>query len=668
MRPIDIRKLTKRDTVDTDYRLTIDKDNNQCLTKQPDKSLTEDEIKALPVRDAEVTDKRLTLDSANNFVMTNQPDNSAIGTAASKDTGTLPTQVPLNSDLGTSATKDVGTLSGQVPTNGDLGTSSVVNVGTGQDQIETNALKDFKSFDSLTSAIAYVTANPDNIKTLQTASRRSEAECISLVIPYPDGGAADYVVGTSFGTDDGGSIIDAGTKQLKLSPPPVVVASHFSGQYLPAIIYCASQNLIFSAMDIDTDLEIKVPSDFSTLQDAVNSAYTIDTRSGQIINIKIDSGFSPVSGVLTIEGDYSNIKITSADAIVSLAPTFTGDFIKGLNSTMPTLSCLVNAGGYCENGYYAEDGSTGTVTLGAGVTFAGFHGLYANSSSRVVANGTIFTDCSQAAPLYSGILSWGSKIDAYGADVSRSLYYGAQSAATGTLYFRDGIADGCARHNIRATNGAITIARGASAKNGGVSGVRSFDMGMVHATDIDVSGSVTGIWCENSSTVNAENVTGNGCTGNFIYCNDMSKVNANNATATLSVGFNLRVDNSSEVVAVGATLSTTGNSVVRADNGAVVNITSSITSHVGANAMFDIQTSSKVIANGVTSAAAAARLATVFNGSEFQFKGGAATFNTPDGINCSNGSLCNVVGSNILSTDVTGMLFNTLYSRGICYG
>ena len=136
MRPIDIRKLTKRETVDTDYRLTIDENNNECLTRQPDALV--------------------------------------LGTAASKD------------------------------------------VGLGQDEIETNALKDFKSFDSLTSAIAYVTANPDNIKRLDTASYRNEAECLALSINYPDGGDASYVVVASgTGADDGGSFIDAGTKQLK---------------------------------------------------------------------------------------------------------------------------------------------------------------------------------------------------------------------------------------------------------------------------------------------------------------------------------------------------------------------------------------------------------------------------------------------------------------------
>ncbi len=91
------------------------------------------------------------------------------------------------------------------------------DIGTGQDQIETNALRDFKSFDSLTSAITYVAANPDNIKRLDTVSRRNEIECLELGIAYPDAGGASYVVGIGLGTTDGGSIINAGSAQLKLN-------------------------------------------------------------------------------------------------------------------------------------------------------------------------------------------------------------------------------------------------------------------------------------------------------------------------------------------------------------------------------------------------------------------------------------------------------------------
>lgn len=54
------------------------------------------DITKLTSRDALVTDKRVSLDANNNLINTKQPDNSAIGTAASKDHGTAANQVPLN--------------------------------------------------------------------------------------------------------------------------------------------------------------------------------------------------------------------------------------------------------------------------------------------------------------------------------------------------------------------------------------------------------------------------------------------------------------------------------------------------------------------------------------------------------------------------------------------
>lgn len=79
-----------------------------------------------------------------------------------------------------------------------------------------------RSFDSLTSAIAFVTANPTTIDRLTTASYRNEAECLALSIDYPDGGGADYIVAASgTGTPDGGSFINAGSVQLQLNTTKV---------------------------------------------------------------------------------------------------------------------------------------------------------------------------------------------------------------------------------------------------------------------------------------------------------------------------------------------------------------------------------------------------------------------------------------------------------------
>jgi len=97
------------------------------------------DIRKLVVRDAKVSDLRLSLDKDGNTILTRQPDNSAIGTAASRDTGTNPDEIPLNSDLGSAAYKTTGTGSGNVPLNSDLGSSSTVDTGTAPGQVPLNS-------------------------------------------------------------------------------------------------------------------------------------------------------------------------------------------------------------------------------------------------------------------------------------------------------------------------------------------------------------------------------------------------------------------------------------------------------------------------------------------------------------------------------------------------
>ena len=105
--------------------------------------------------------------------------------------------------FGDSASKDTGTAAGQVPLNSDLKRPAKY-------QLE---------FEGVSAAVAAVSANPANYPLntgIKTLSYQTKVECEALAINYPDGGGADYVVGTGFGVADGGSIIDAGSKQLKL--------------------------------------------------------------------------------------------------------------------------------------------------------------------------------------------------------------------------------------------------------------------------------------------------------------------------------------------------------------------------------------------------------------------------------------------------------------------
>lgn len=104
-----------------------------------------------------------------------------------------------------------------LPDSANFGTAAVVDTGTAQDQIELNSQKTFKSFDSLTSAIAFVAASPSTIERLYTASHRARAECTALGIAYPDGGGVDYVIEDNDGKGASDGVWAAGSKQLKIS-------------------------------------------------------------------------------------------------------------------------------------------------------------------------------------------------------------------------------------------------------------------------------------------------------------------------------------------------------------------------------------------------------------------------------------------------------------------
>ena len=81
----------------------------------------------------------------------------------------------------------------------------------------TRSIKDdtTSTYKSLTDAVLDTELRISTVVT--TTSYRSEAECLGLSIDYPDGGGGDYIVVPSgTGVADGGSFIDAGSKQIKL--------------------------------------------------------------------------------------------------------------------------------------------------------------------------------------------------------------------------------------------------------------------------------------------------------------------------------------------------------------------------------------------------------------------------------------------------------------------
>ncbi len=143
----------------------------------------------------------------------------------------------------------------------------------------------------------------------------------------------------------------------------------------------------------NTSITVNVPSDFSTVQDAIDFYYNkVLFSSGAGVTINIESGHQPDTGVSVSNGDYSMFTITSDDAEVTVSPSWVGDRAMEVSYAIaPIWDILLNCDAVVNRGLWYTNGSTGLVLAGKGCRRTIERGLYLNSS-QVAANGCVFTD------------------------------------------------------------------------------------------------------------------------------------------------------------------------------------------------------------------------------------------------------------------------------------
>lgn len=419
------------------------------------------------------------------------------------------------------------------------------------------------------------------------------------------------------------------------------------------------------------DTEVKVPSDAATLQIAFDRITPLNSQCQ--ITVLIESGHEPLSGVSVSNGNYGQFVIESQDAEVTLSASFTGtNFIYGSNAVLPTLGCLINADTKCDNGYYADQGSSGVVLPNCGVKYVNQTGLYVDNGSRVTARSSDFTYASQGAgATASGILAWGSQIDAQLANVSNSGYYGAQAAAAGSLNFRQGTADNCVRHGIRATNGGFVNARSASAQNCLITGFRCYDGSVMHARNSNATGSDVGYWCEYSSLLNAQESTATDCRIGY-FAASSSTINCGDSVANNCSDNVIAASEGSKVNANSLAGSSNDSRAISANNGSFVNINNgnvSCSANIGTlGATLVAQGGSKISAHDGTFTSTNTSIATATEGSFLSIKDATITYDAgSNAVTFFNGSLVTVHGTGITDADISGTL-NTISSNGIVFG
>lgn len=318
---------------------------------------------------------------------------------------------------------------------------------------------------------------------------------------------------------------------------------------------------------------ILVPSQFSTLQAAVDYIATLD-RTNQTITIRMETGFAPTAGMTFDNGDFSSVRIEAVDALTTVHSSFTGNFITVNNGRGAVLACQVSMNNLGAVGYQINGGSSGTIAADCGVDYAGTIGLECTSGTAS-ASKTRFRYANT-----EGIrAAIGGVVRALGVDVrgSQSMGLWASRGAvlhcdpadegTGTervtnasncgvwgirvrrseLHARKAIVTGCLDTAIDVGDNARVVVQYADCSGATTEGLRVADGSIVDALGINVEGyGSAGIYCV-SASVYANNATArkdgtNDSSGDF-RVEKGGQIFAYDAEGGSRHGFNLRTPN-----------------------------------------------------------------------------------------------------------------------------
>lgn len=410
-------------------------------------------------------------------------------------------------------------------------------------------------------------------------------------------------------------------------------------------------------------ISVGIPSQCPSLQKALDLIVPLGFKN--TITLTIETGFLISEPTLLSNGDYSQFRIVSQSGTVGLSSLMPRlPIIKGINSRMPRLACLIDASGYGSDGIFLDNSSSMCIEANSGVTNAYSTGLLAQNGSIASARGSIFTYAARNGTTGAGITSWGGIIDATDADVGFSGYYGAQAAHGGTLVFERGKADDCFRYAIRGSDrGNIDFSDGV-ARRAGVYGLYSFQNSSINAPGAVVTDSKSAnVVATNGSSINFRGGTATGATktgtgatayGYNVYASGGSIIDCFNGILTGAAEYGVFSESGSSINAGGSDASNSGNRGYYAYRGSV------ISAPLGkANNCIDGfygDQGGRIDAHGA-SATGCTNAAVVANyGATLDITTATLTGSGVSGVRALNGSKLNVSGSNCrrgVSDDVT---------------
>lgn len=313
--------------------------------------------------------------------------------------------------------------------------------------------------------------------------------------------------------------------------------------------YAETNNL---ALIVSIDTTFRIPTDFTTLQAALDSVLRAENHVQATLNI--ESGHQLTKGLEVRNGDFGFFKITSTDATVSLSSGFQGVTITdpeyvvgnvlastndplfyGYDCVMPQLFCSIDMNNLYGEGYLVIN-SKGFIAENCGVINAGERGLNARNSQ-------IFANLAN----FSGANGTGMRCQL------------ASNVTAGGANFNN-----CCK-TIHQSDGAIYISRGCGVELRGATATNSGGWGLtvrrsiVSAREVNVSNAVgRGFSIESCSIVDLIETVADSVTGTGVWVREGSIASLQTAEITNSTSVDVKVDSGAKVVFNNLTETTSG--------------------------------------------------------------------------------------------------------------
>lgn len=517
-----------------------------------------------------------------------------------------------------------------------------------------------------------------------------------------------YVVGSLFTAATNGASSGTGAAAVART-----LANRFNdilnskdfGTITEAIAAAVNQSKIIR---VDASITVQIPTDAATLQIAIDRLLPANEKC--VITLNIATGHQPTSGISVYNGNYSQFRITSTDAEVTLNSSFgtSANFIYGQNARLPRLACLINANSKANYGYAAWGTSVGYVEENCGVKNTWGDGCRAYGGSTIYAYDTIWTGCAQNNITGSGIIAWGGTVFATGANVSNSMYYGAQAAHGGILVIDTGIANNCFRYNLRASDAGFISADGVTANYAGCApitnipypdtlaagyGIYAFNGSWIAARDASATNAKnSGVLASNGCTIHVRGATLTDCGAYGVYASPCSTVDATATNVSGAKTYGYYASGGSTISAESSTANNCGTGVIdaaayaeeasrinvdtltatecsgiaiRCESASTINCANSTITGAGNRSVYAAQASivnaTNCIGTGATSQGVYAAGGSTINAQSSNFQRGGAASTTD--IVVENGAFINAAGA----TGGVSQTVNVLTAEGVIF-